>query len=79
MSEFEDPLNAYTNSMANYDGAAAAVALAQKQRAVDSNSCTRSCCKRHHNHYPKMPERGADKTLCCTHIKVSTKPAASVG
>jgi len=35
INEFEDPLNAYTNSMANYNGAAAAVALAQKQQQVD--------------------------------------------
>ena len=35
ISEFDDPLNAYTNSMANYSGAAAAVALAQKQQQVD--------------------------------------------
>jgi PAS domain-containing protein len=36
ISEFDDPLNAYTSSMANYSGAAAAVALAQKQQQVDS-------------------------------------------
>jgi PAS domain-containing protein len=35
INEFEDPLNAYTNSMANYNGAAAAVALAQKQQQVN--------------------------------------------
>ena len=35
INEFEDPMNAYTNSMANYNGAAAAVALAQKQQQVD--------------------------------------------
>lgn len=35
ISEFDDPLNAYTSSMANYSGAAAAVALAQKQQQVD--------------------------------------------
>lgn len=37
INEFEDPLNAYTSSMANYSGAAAAVALAQKQKEVESN------------------------------------------
>jgi PAS domain S-box-containing protein len=36
INEFDDPLNAYTNSMANYNGAAAAVALAQKQQQVDA-------------------------------------------
>jgi PAS domain S-box-containing protein len=35
INEFEDPLNAYTNSMANYNGAAAAVALAQKQQQIE--------------------------------------------
>jgi len=35
INEFDDPLNAYTNSMANYSGAAAAVALAQKQQQVN--------------------------------------------
>lgn len=34
ISEFEDPLNAYTSSMANYTGAAAAVALAQQQQSA---------------------------------------------
>jgi len=37
INEFEDPLNAYTSSMANYSGAAAAVALAQKQQQVEAN------------------------------------------
>jgi PAS domain S-box-containing protein len=36
INEFEDPLNAYTSSMANYSGAAAAVALAQKQQQVEA-------------------------------------------
>ena len=37
INEFEDPLNAYTSSMANYSGAAAAVALAQKQQQVEAS------------------------------------------
>ena len=34
INEFDDPLNAYTSSMANYSGAAAAVAIAQKELEV---------------------------------------------
>ncbi len=30
ISEFEDPINAYTSSMANYSGAAASVAMSQQ-------------------------------------------------
>ena len=35
-SEFEDPMNAYTSSMANYSGAAAAVAMSQQPPAQPS-------------------------------------------
>jgi PAS domain S-box-containing protein len=41
-SEFDDPLNAYTSSMANYSGAAAAVALAQKQQQVEAEVAAKS-------------------------------------
>jgi len=40
INEFDDPLNAYTSSMANYSGAAAAMALAQKQQQVVASSGT---------------------------------------
>jgi PAS domain S-box-containing protein len=42
ISEFDDPLNAYTSSMANYSGAAAAVALAQKQQQVEAEVAAKS-------------------------------------
>jgi len=75
INEFEDPLNAYTNSMANYSGAAAAVALAQKQQQVNQQQQQLPQINQHQNQQLTAAAPVAP-TPTATHTAVLNHPGA---